>query len=100
MYHAQHILFGTGQYTLGIPLLYYWLTWRSRAVLLTKVEDRTEAQIASVQSIAFLWDSYAPHGYYFESVAALFRLMLCGGINAWWSEGCCGVHIVPCRSAV
>ena len=29
---------------------------------------------------------YGPHAFYFESFAAVFRLLLCGGLNAWFDE--------------
>ena len=48
---------GLGAYTVGIPLLYAALTYSHRAVLRTAVASRTAAQAASVQSIAFLWES-------------------------------------------
>ena len=63
---------------------YLALTLRHRVVLRKRVEERTEEEVASVQSIAFLWESYGPHAFYFESFAAIFRLLLCGGLNAWF----------------
>jgi len=29
---------------------------------------------------------YGPHAFYFESFAAVFRLLLCGGLNVWFDE--------------
>ena len=82
------VVVGLVMYTGGIPLMYLLLTWSNRAVLRKEVKARTEAEVESVQSISFLWDSYGPHAYYYESFAAIFRLLLCGGLNAWFPQGC------------
>ena len=88
------VVVGLVMYTGGIPLMYLLLTWSNRAVLRKEVKERDKAERESVKSISFLWESYGPHAYYYESFAAIFRLLLCGGLNAWFPEGCLGSEAV------
>ena len=108
------VVAGLVMYTGGIPLMccprarrrvvasnvdavvrtaqYLLLTWSNRAVLRKEVKERDKAERESVKSISFLWESYGPHAYYYESFAAIFRLLLCGGLNAWFdAESATGI---------
>lgn len=61
-------------YPVGIPLLYSFLLYRSRAILRKPERD----QSAEVSSMSDLWAPYKPERYYYEVIECARRILLTG----------------------
>ena len=69
-------LLGVAIYPIGIPCLYFMLTFSKRAILRKPVDQRTEAEQASVANISFLVASYKPAYWFFETIECFRKLLL------------------------
>ena len=68
-------------YPFGIPLMYWWQLFRYRGIIQNRSTDNTQ-QIADIASkYGFLYESYEPRFWYWESVEAIRRIVLTGVVS-------------------
>ena len=73
------VLFGTVMvciYPVGIPLLYFMLTFSKRHILLKPTTERTDEEQAAVAHIGFLVANYKPDFWFFEVIECVRKLLL------------------------
>ena len=73
------VLFGTVMvciYPVGIPLLYFMLTFSKRHILRKPTTERTEEEQAAVAHIGFLVANYKPDFWFFEVIECVRKLLL------------------------